>query len=350
MNHGLIAASLFLVAALASWALAFVSRALAIRHGIVDQPTGGRKIHQQPIPLLGGLGIGSVIMVGVSVLIGMAMAEWMEPGSRIEWVSVLGYLNGLVILMVGGFMDDRYTLSPRIQFIFPILAALSVVLSGTSIHELTNWQGGAPVQLGWFGIPLAFGWMMLVTFAIKFFDGLNGLVSGQVVIGGVLIALLSLTTPYYQPFVAAMAMIVAGAYFGYLPHNFPKAKQFLGESGSLIAGFSLAFLSIVGGAKLATGLMALGFPLVDLVVVIFGRVFRGVSPFVGDDTHLHFKLLKAGLSQTRTVWLIWGLSAVTGAVALGLQSAGKAVLVAWIILAVFGLSVWASWKHKQSHV
>lgn len=146
-----------------------------------------------------------------------------------------------------------------------------------------------------------------------------------------------------------MAAIIAGAYFGFLPHNFHPAKQFLGESGSVIAGFSLAFLSIVGGAKLATGLMALGFPLVDAVFVVIGRVARGASPFKGDDTHLHFKLLRAGLSQRQVVLLIWTLSGVTGAVALGLQSVGKAALLVWIVLAVLGLSAWAGWREKKRY-
>ncbi len=349
-NEQVLALVLFGLATVGSFAAAFVSRALAFRFKILDQPTGGRKIHEQAIPLLGGLGIGCAVLLWFAVLIYLQASGLVPPDRRIGLISILGFLNGIIILMVGGVLDDKYDLPPRIQWIFPALAALSVVLSGTSINEVTNWFGGAPLQLGWAGLPLAFGWIMVVTYSIKFFDGLNGLVSGQAVIGGVLIALLSLTTPYYQPVVALMAAIVAGAYFGFLPHNFPRAKQFLGESGSLIAGFSLAFLSIVGGAKLATGLMALGFPLMDAVFVVIGRLAHGRSPFKGDDTHLHFKLLKAGLSQKQTVFLIWGLSAVTGVAALGLQSIGKVALVVWIALAVFGLSAWAGWRQKRKDI
>lgn len=346
-NEQVIALAFFGLATVGSFAMAFASRTLAIRFGILDQPTGGRKIHERAIPLLGGLGIGCSILLWFAILVSLQLSGMIQPDHRIGLIGILGFLNGIFILMVGGVMDDKFDLPPRIQLIFPMLAALSVVLSGTSINEVTNWSGGTPLQLGWVGLPLAFGWIMIVTYSIKFFDGLNGLVSGQAVIGGVLIALLSLTTPYYQPVVALMAVIVAGAYFGFLPHNFPRAKQFLGESGSLIAGFSLAFLSIVGGAKLATGLMALGFPLMDAVFVVIGRMAHGRSPFKGDDTHLHFKLLKAGLSQKQTVFLIWGLSAVTGIAALGLQSIGKAALVLWIAIVVLGLSAWAGWRSKH---
>ncbi len=341
------ALALFGLSGLASFAFAFVSRAAARKRGIVDRPDGGRKIHRAPVPLLGGIGVGVAILLWFGVLLGLLAFGVIAPDRRIEALPILGFLNGVFILMVGGALDDRYNLPPRAQFLFPALAALSVVFSGTSINELTNWLGGEPVALGAFGTPLAFAWILVVTYAIKFFDGLDGLVSGQAVIGATLIALLSLTTPYYQPLVALMAAIVAGAYLGFLPHNFHPAKQFLGESGSVIAGFSLAFLSIVGGAKLATGLMALGFPLVDAVFVVIGRVARGVSPFQGDDTHLHFKLLRAGLSQRQVVFLIWTLSGVTGAAALGLQSAGKAALLVWIALAVLGLSAWAGWREKK---
>lgn len=349
MPHVLVVAlALFGLSTLGSFALAFGVRALAIRLGVLDEPKGGRKIHREPIPLLGGVGIGVSILVCFGVLFWLWFGGLILPDHRVGIFPILGFLNGIVILLIGGVLDDRYDLRPAVQIIFPMLAALSVVGSGTTINEVTNWSGGAPIELGAIGMPLAFVWIMVVTYAIKFFDGLDGLVSGQAVIGATLIALLSLTTPYYQPIVAFMALIVAGSYLGFLPHNFFPAKQFLGESGSLIAGFSLAFLSIIGGAKVATGLMALGFPLADAVFVVIGRLSRGASPFAGDDTHLHFKLLRAGLSQRRVVLLIWGLSGVTGAAALGLQSVGKAALLVWIVLAVLGLSAWAGWKSKRN--
>lgn len=346
-NTMMITLALFGLSALASFVAAFASRALALRLRVLDEPKGGRKIHREPIPLLGGVGIGVVLVACFGFLLWLLANALIDPDRHVGALPILGFLNGIVILLIGGILDDRYDLRPRVQIVFPVLAAISVVMSGTTIGEVTNWAGGAPISLGRFGMPFAFAWIMVVTYAIKFFDGLDGLVSGQVVIGATLIALLSLTTPYYQPIVAFMAVIVAGLYLGFLPHNFHPAKQFLGESGSLIAGFSLAFLSIVGGAKLATGLMALGFPLVDAVFVVIGRLSRGASPFKGDDTHLHFKLLRAGLSQRQVVFLIWGLSGATGAAALGLQSVGKAALLVWIILAVLGLSAWAGWRSKK---
>ncbi|HVM90421.1 MAG TPA: MraY family glycosyltransferase [Verrucomicrobiae bacterium] len=311
-------------AAVLSFLLGFASRGLARQTGAIDQPTGGRKIHTRPVPLLGGLGIGLVLVC-------FALLQ-----------HLYGFAASLLILMIGGALDDKFNLKPKWQFGFILVACLTAVLTGTNVVHITNWAGGAPVELGWLGYVLAFAWLVIVTFAMKFMDGLDGLVSGQTVIGAALIAVLALSAKYYQPDVALLAFVVGGAFLGFLPANFHPAKQFLGESGATIAGFSLGFLSILGGAKLATGLMALGFPLVDAGFVVLGRVARGAPFWKGDDTHLHFKLLKAGLGQRQIVFLIWGISLAVGLVALDLQSIGKVALLALLAIVVLALGAWAS--------
>ncbi len=311
------------IATIASYVIAFFSRHFARRFNAVDQPTGGRKIHERPIPLFGGLGIGLVMIVCVLTVVSFSISY----GRNISSEQLIGFVVGAGILVIGGLLDDLFDLNPRVQIIFPIFASISVVLSGTNVDFITNWTGGAPISLGWVSGPITFAWLLLVTYAMKFLDGLDGLVTGQTIIGASLLVLLSLATPYYHPTVAVLAAIVAGAYLGFLPHNFHPAKQFLGESGSTLAGFALGFLSIIGGAKLATGLMALGFPLVDASVVILGRLAHGRSPFRGDNTHLHFKLLRSGLSQRKTVLLLWALSLGFGIAAFGLQTKGKIILL-----------------------
>jgi len=322
-----------LPAAVLSFIACWEIRHLANRFGAIDQPTGGRKIHQIPTPLWGGLGIGLTIII-------FFLLQTLS-------LQLVGFLIGVLVLMLGGALDDRFNLKPRWQFLTIVVACAIVVATGTNVVHITNWSGGAPIELGWLGYALAFAWLVVVTFAMKFMDGLDGLVTGQTVIGAILIALLALSARFYQPNVAVLALIVAGAFLGFLPLNFHPAKQFLGESGATIAGFSLGFLSILGGAKLATGLMALGFPLMDAAFVVLGRVSRGMPIWKGDDTHLHFKLLRAGLSQRKTVLLIWSISLITGIIALGLQSIGKIVLVFWLFLAVLGLSAWAGSKSKR---
>ncbi|HEU0051086.1 MAG TPA: MraY family glycosyltransferase [Patescibacteria group bacterium] len=335
-----------ILVAVCSWLASFLTRWLAARLQAVDEPKGGRKIHVKTTPLLGGWGIG------FSLILFIVLGTWFGWfGVRdIRSTQLVGFVIGLFILMIGGFLDDRFDLSPRLQILFPILAALSIVVSGTTIVQITSLSGGAisllsrhwHLSLGAAEFTISFPsdfltliWLLAVTYATKFFDGLDGLVSGQMVIGAGLIAALALTHTYFQPSVALLAVIVGAAFFGFLPANLHPAKQFLGESGSTIAGFSLGFLSIVAGTKVATAFMALGLPLCDASLVAFGRLVRGVSPFRGDDTHLHFKLLKTGLSQKKVVLIFWIVALLFGSIALGLQTRGKILL----IVALIGLTV-----------
>lgn len=324
-----------LLAAVFSGVLCFATRFLAIRFGAIDHPTGGRKIHRHATPLWGGLGIGLTIIFSFTFFYYPALT-----------VQLFGFLAAILWLMLGGALDDRFNVKPLWQLLFIIAACATAVATGTTIEQLTNWSGGAPITLDSLGPVVAFLWLLVVTLAMKFMDGLDGLVTGQAVIGAVLIGLLALSDQYFQPDVAFFSFVIAGAFLGFLPTNFFFAKQFLGESGATIAGFSLGFLSILGGAKLATGLMALGFPLMDASFVILGRLAHGVPIWKGDDTHLHFKLLRAGLSQRQVVLLIWSISLVSGLIALTLQSVGKAVLVFCLFLIVLGLSAWSGSRSK----
>ena len=126
------------------------------------------------------------------------------------------------------------------------------------------------------------------------------------------------------------------------------AKQFLGEAGSTLAGFSLGVLAILSSAKIAIALAALAIPIADLVLVVFGRMRRGQPWFKGDDTHLHFRLLRAGISHRMAVLLYWGIALLAGVAALSLQTRGKIFLIAFLfVLAVLGSTVAGSFSKRQ---
>lgn len=321
-----------LLATISSWVLAFATQTVARRTNVVDMP-GGRKTHARPTPLLGGVGIGAVIIAGI--LLGIRYG-WFA-GSAIETRQLLGFCAGIAILMIGGALDDRYNLRPWQQVTFPFVATLCVLASGTSIDVVSPLvESSARVwslqwfQLGGFVFPahvVAFVWMMAVTYATKLMDGVDGLVAGQTVVGCLLIALLALTPAYAQPAVVALAMLCLGAFLGFLPHNIFPAKQFLGEAGSTIAGFTLAFLAIVSGAKVATTFMAVGIPLLDIALVMFIRWRERRPLFSGDRVHIHHRLLRVGFTSGQTVVVIWSVSLLFGALALGLQTRGKTLLM-----------------------
>lgn len=343
---------------LASVGLAFLLtplvRALALRVGAVDRPTGGRKIHHVPTALWGGLATGTALMIGTLTLIPFV------DNADVRTIQLVGFAAGIAVLMVGGMLDDVFNLPPWAQFPFPLAAALIVVVTGSGIIQITNPFGQGALSLAWSHIamgPLTISlpsdvltvlWLLTVTYAMKFLDGLDGLVAGMTAIGAGLIAVLASSEAYFQPLVAGLALFVAGSHIGFLRWN-REGSLFLGEAGSTIAGFSLGVLSIISGAKLATAATALAIPLVDIVIVVGGRLIAGRSPFKGDSTHLHFRLLRLGLAPRAVVRLMWGLALMFGLIALTLQTRGKLFLLAGLVVLTCLLSVgaWAMSPRKR---
>lgn len=321
-----------------------VVRKLAVRKNVIDQPKGGRKIHVQPTALWGGLATGITILVVLALLLLYAQGTELRAGQ------VIGFMIGIAILIAGGMLDDAYDLPPRLQILAPILASIAIVVSGSGIVQVTNPFGPGAFSLVWtqwnigqiltISFPadlITILWLLVVTYAMKFLDGLDGLVAGMTAIGGALIAALAGSQAYFQPLVAVMALAIAGAHLGFLPYN-RQGSMFLGEAGSTIAGFSLGVLAVISGAKLATAAAALGVPLVDIGLVVIGRLVRGVSPFRGDATHLHFRLLQAGMSQRNAVRALWGIALVFGLLALTLQTQGKIFLLFGLVFLTLTIS------------
>jgi UDP-GlcNAc:undecaprenyl-phosphate GlcNAc-1-phosphate transferase len=229
-------------------------------------------------------------------------------------------------------------LPPKRQIFFPIIASLVVIACGIGVSKLSNPLGGIIYLVAPLSGLVVFPYLMGTTYATKMFDGLDGLVSGVTAIGSLLVMALALTTKYFQPDVALVAAIAAGAFIGFLPWNFHPAKMFLGESGALFSGYLLGILSVISGAKIAVVLMALGVAVVDAAWVILRRVFwekKSISS--GDRKHLHFRLIDAGWTQRQAVIFLWFISAAFGASTMLLQSSGK--LVAFILLAAVTLTV-----------
>ena len=325
------------LSAVISFGLTAFVRRLALWYGVVDKPDNVRKIHTAPVPLLGGI----AIFVSFSVCLVAAALTTGRVVGAITWPMLIGLIAGGAILIIGGALDDIKNLPPRLQILFPLAATLVVILSGVGVSKLSSPFGGIIYLAAPLSGLIIFPYIMGTTYATKFFDGLDGLVTGLAAIGSLLIMILALTTRYFQPDVALIAVIALGAFAGFLPWNFHPAKIYLGEGGALFAGYILGVLSIVSGAKIAVVLMALGVAVVDAAWVIVRRVlWEKRSPVSADRKHLHHRLLDAGFSQRNAVLFLWFISAAFGASALLLQSAGK--LVAFVLLAIVTLTVGAA--------
>lgn len=353
--------AVFLTAFAAAVIATPIARRLAERVGALDRPTASRKIHVRPMPLFGGL----AVLFGLTAAIAVALAAGWLPDAQIKYKYVIGLLLAAGLLVAGGTLDDRFSFKPSRQFIWPVLAALVIIASGIGIKYVTNPFGGQfyldrwqTTVLWWEGIPyrltlladiFSFCWLLGITYTTKFLDGLDGLVSGIAVIGGLVIAAVSLMKEVSQPGTALLALAVAGAFLGFLMFNFHPARIFLGEGGSTLAGFLLATLAIISGGKIATTLLILALPLFDAAYVIVRRLAGRRSPFFGDRSHLHFGLLDLGLTQRQAVLIYWFIAAACGMATLFLKGWQKVVAlgaVGSLLVALVAAVLWVRRAHR----
>ncbi len=314
----------FFLALATSWFATKVVIGFAKKCGLVDLPGAERRIHDHPIPKLGGLAVYFVLSALILIL--LDVSDVLTAGA-INLEHYLGFILGGAVLMIGGYLDDRYGLSPKIAILFPVVAALLLIGFGVEIEKLTNPFGGVIVLAPWISDILVFVWLMGVMYTTKLLDGLDGLATSVCSIGAVMIMLLSLSAAYYQPDVALFAFVVLGVFLGYLIWAWHPAKTFLGEGGSTFVGFTLGTLAVISGGKLATALLVIGIPVLDVCWVIIRRYRAGgfSNIFKADRLHLHFRLFDLGWSQPRIVLFYCFVATAFGVTALLLQSHQKLI-------------------------
>ncbi|MHB8904004.1 MAG: epoxyqueuosine reductase QueH [Patescibacteria group bacterium] len=333
---------IFLLTLVLTVILTLLVKRIAVHFKVVDQPDnkeGGRKIHIQPIPLLGGLAIFAAYFLVLFLFSGKFLS------GNLHYSHLIGFFIGGLILMIGGVLDDRYNLKPYQQIIFPILAISAVILGGVEISQITNPFGAYfnLLKISYLSPVLIFIWLLGLMYTTKLLDGVDGLVSGVSGIGALIIFLFTLTTRYYQPDIAFASIVLVGATAGFLIFNWNPAKIFLGEGGSLLLGYILGVLAIISGGKIAIALLVMGIPVLDVAWTILRRLFKGQNPFrFADRKHLHHRLLDLGLGQKKTVLVFYSFSLIFVLSGLFLQSRGK-FLALLLLLFIMLLVVIAFW-------
>ena len=273
---------------------------LGHRLAIVDT-AGGRRRGHAATSRLGGI----AIFIG---FMGAAIAAQFLPVPRFDPQEIIRFtglvLGGTFIFLIG-LLDDAVQFGPIPQFISQIVAAGIAVAFLIFIQMVNNPLTGERLSWAgqhWITVTVSLFWLGLMMNTVNFLDGLDGLASGVSLIAGVMLFIHSafrLSPP--QTSVSLLPLALVGASLGFLLYNFHPARVFMGSSGSYFLGYVLGVLSIIGGAKMATILLVMGLPLLDVVWLIAYRALQGKNPMHGDRAHLHFRLVDRGVSQRRIV-------------------------------------------------
>lgn len=318
---GSVAAAL-LVAAVVALIGTPVVRSLAFKIGAVDVPRDSRRMHDHPIPRMGGLAIFFGFILSVLLFLPLT-------------TQLRGMLLGAVVIVILGIFDDIYALSAKLKFAVQIGAALIAVLMGNQIDYLSNpniFSSDPYWHLGVLSIPISVLWIVAITNAVNLIDGLDGLACGVSTISSMTMLVIALTVAEAQ--VAILMAALAGACIGFLPYNLNPAKIFMGDTGSTFLGFVLATVSIQGLFKsyaiisFAVPFLVLGLPIFDTCFAILRRLARGQSPMAPDRGHIHHRLIDMGFTQKQAVAVLYLISAILGlsAVVLTTNNAMKAML------------------------
>jgi UDP-GlcNAc:undecaprenyl-phosphate GlcNAc-1-phosphate transferase len=321
----------FLLASGAAFALTPLVIAEARRAGALDHP-GAQKVHAEPVPTLGGLGLVAAVLGTLWLLHG--------TGYGIGAGATLALTLAAVPVVAVGVWDDLRACSIPMKLCVHFLAGGILYAGGLRVVELTN-PFGATVTLGPLAILVTALWVATLINALNLVDGLDGLAPG---IGGIAALALGIVGFLQQERdVAVLALVLAGALVGFFPYNFPRARIFLGDVGSTFVGLVLATVSLLQNRKataamtLLLPLVALGLPVLDTVFAVVRRTARGRNPLRRDMGHLHHRLLRLGLSPQAAVGWLLGASAIFGAVAILLTRLPKQASLS--VTAGLGLAV-----------
>lgn len=321
----------FLIAFAVAFTLTPFVKRLAYKIGAVDVPRDSRRMHKTPKARLGGLAIFLGFLISVCLLTSLPK-------------TIIGLLLGSVVIVVLGVFDDINPLSAKFKLVIQILAAIIPVCFGVVIERLSVPEfifGTETIELGWLGYPITVLWIVAVTNAINLIDGLDGLAIGVSSISAITLLCISLLlAEYISVDVIILCAALSGACLGFFPYNFNPAKLFMGDTGALFLGYTLATISIMGLSKgyaiisVATPLLILALPIFDTSFAILRRIKNHKPIMAPDRGHLHHRLIDRGLSQKQAVTFIYALCIVLCLFAVFLLATGavKIMVLALIFI------------------
>ncbi len=340
-NHLVSFAVVFVVSFGLALTLTPAARRLGLRWGIVDVPRDRHK-HPGITSKFGGLSLY------VAFTTAAVLAQFL-PVVRTddkEIIRLAGLLLGGAFLFVFGILDDKHEFSALPQYIAQLIAAAIAIVFLIFIEGFNNPLTGKPTP-EWpyvVTVTLTLFWLGFMMNTVNWLDGLDGLASGVSAVAALMI-FIHAAFRLNQVSVSLLPLALFGAAVGFLPYNFHPARVFMGSNGALFLGYTVGVLGIIGGAKMATVLLVMGLPLLDVVWQIVRRVSAGKNPAEGDRGHVHYRLLELGFSVRQIVIGYYIFCALFGMIALITASR----LFKLIALLVLGLVVLGGFVFLSLH-
>jgi len=306
INLGLAAAlSLFLIPLI---------RQFSLRTGYISQPREDRW-HKKPTPTLGGVGIFAAFILSL-VISSIISGEW----STVHW----GFVIGVSSIFLLGLLDDLKTLPPEVKLVGQIAVTTLVIMFGYTTDFFTPRIEN--VSLAWIlNILLTYFWIVGITNAINLLDNMDGLAGGISLITTAILSYFFWESGNQD--LLSISLALAGSVLGFMVYNKPPASIFMGDSGSMFLGFTLAVLAISRQPQASNVFAVLGvptilfiLPILDIVLVMFTRLLRGESIFKGGQDHTSHRLIQFGLSERSTLIFLFGIALVSGVMAAMLES------------------------------
>lgn len=325
--------------------LALLVRRLALATGVVDRPNG-RKIHMKPIPRLGGLAIYAAFWT--PLLVAYLFTDFFSRGSSTVWSPRLtGFLLCSVGLLVLGVIDDIRGLSASSKLPVEVVLASVMYFAGFAIKAVNIPLIGG-VDLGPLALPVTILWFVGMANAMNLLDGIDGAAAGISAIAAISLAV---AMPWERTNPLLLTFCLIGASVGFLVHNFPPARIFMGDSGSLFLGFTLAAIATrvhhksTAAVAMLVPISALAVPLADTAMAVTRRLWHRRPVFSADNGHVHHRLLAMGLSARRSVLVLYGMAGLCGLVAVGIARIGGSQALILVMLLGVSLAL-VLWKVK----
>ncbi len=333
VSTSLVLVSQIVLSLMLSWVAVAVVRKLASRLGMIDIPNE-RSSHHKPTPRGGGLGFGIIFLLMTT------LAWWQEPAMLPPGTPAM--LVGAVIVGTTGLADDRWNLPAPLRFSAYLVAAVVLGFGGGYLHEL-QWPDGPGIVLGQFGVPLTVLWVVALTNIYNFMDGIDGIAATQALVASATVGLLAVLQGDLG--MATLGLVLASSVFGFLLHNWPPARIFMGDVGSALLGYTIASFAVLSESTSSTSftiwLILLAPFLFDASLTLGIRITRGERWYEPHRQHLYQRLVQHGWSHLRVTLLYLSADLFLAAVAAAsvLTGQGGAVLALAIFLPLAGILV-----------